>query len=209
MNTALRHATVATVTLAVAAALAGCEAVADRTGCTAPKDSSGNVTGEIKCQLKVGTNMQLASWSGPAQWLAGTLPDGWLAQVVSPINPSSFDALLLRLSTQGTNVPMSATSGNFTVTLYERGTPVASNVFGWIKNGTDVIAAQPSVVTAWVRQYPRADGFNADASLSFNSTTASTATVQTSTVYSGTTYTSATQSFPMPRRQGGTKVIEQ
>lgn len=191
------------------ALLTGCETVAPVFGCTATKDSSGNVTGEVKCPLNTSTKSQLASMPIPARLAIGRLPEGWLAQVAAPVSPSTFDALLLRLSTQGTNIPMSSTSGNFTVTLYQGSTPVASSVFGWIRNGSDLIASQPSVVTAWVRQFPNADGFTADVTLSFTATTASTATVQAATVYNGTTYASSSQSFPMPRKSGGTNMIEQ
>jgi hypothetical protein len=134
--------------------------------------------------------------------LGNVLGDGWVAQVSAPLSPSTFDATLMKLSTQGSNVAVATNSGTFTVELYSGSTIVAASVFPWIKNGAELIAAQPGAVNTWIKQYPNADGYTFNTKVTFTESAEDMTTVRTSQVYSGVTVSSTSQTLPTPRRTG-------
>ena len=66
---------------------------------------------------------------------------------------SSFDAADFYLSTVGTNIPISATSGTILVIAQLTDNSTVSNTFSWTKSGSNLIASNPSAINTWLSTY--------------------------------------------------------
>jgi hypothetical protein len=131
------------------------------------------------------------------------IPESWLAQAAAPFNANTFDASLAKLDLSGTTVPASATTGVYTITLYQGTTTVAANTFNWIKSGNYILASNPASVNAWVRQYPQATDFTAKANLKFSAPNNTVATVASASVYNAITYATSRTSISVGTSSGG------
>lgn len=107
------------------------------------------------------------------------------AQVQAPLTPSTFDAKLLKIDLAGSSVPVKGSTGTLTLRLLQSGNLVAESQFAWKKSGNVLIPSDPAYMTAWVRSFPLADGYDYSTDVGFEPTTAPTTTVQSNHVYNG------------------------
>ena len=135
------------------------------------------------------------------------LPEGFMAQVQS-FNPATFDISLAKLSTQGSTAPIDGTSGTFVVKLYLGSQLLAAKSFDWIRNGSDIIAANPSAVNTWISGYQNADGFEYGGTVKFDGGSAKSVAVYTTHSYNGRPVFSTTNSFARPLT-GGVVTVQQ
>jgi hypothetical protein len=125
------------------------------------------------------------------------LPDGLVAQV-QPFNPATFDMSLAKMSTQGTTATIDGNSGTFVAKLYFGSQLLAAKSFDWIRNGADIIAANPAAVNTWIAGYRNADGFEYGGTVKFDGGAAKSVAVYTTHSYNGRPVLSTTNSFARP-----------
>lgn len=162
--------------------------------------SGGRVATQISLRETWGEtfgDMLFALWEGSG-----------LAQVQS-FNPATFDASLLRMSTSGSTASVEGNEGTFVVKLYSGSQLLTASSFGWIKNGSSLIPADPGALNAWMRQFPSADGFEYGGTVFFNAGTASSAAIYGNHSYNGSVAFSTTNSIARPNRGGGVGSVKE
>lgn len=155
----------------------------------------GQKGGQYAMQIAEGAS-STATWRS---WLANVLLIDSLAQQTLPLSTATFDASLVRLSTNGSDVPPAASNGQFTVSLYQGKSLLASTPANWFRSGGDIFLSDPVALNAWVRQYPGADGFSYSGHIVFQPASAESVTIQTSHVYAQTVTASSTATYSAPK----------
>lgn len=175
--------------------------------------SNPSLKGECNWEFKGGristqTSMRESFGDALGDLLFAAWEASGLAQVQS-FNPATFDATLLRMSTAGSSAAVEGTSGTFVLKLYSGTNLLGASSFGWIRNGSSLIVADPGMLNAWVRQFPNADGFEYGGTVNFNAGSANSAAIYGNHSYNGSVVYSTTNSIARPNPTGGIGTIRE
>lgn len=202
---------VSMVALVVAAcALTGCGTNSDR--CGQGYDQYGNPHTAYGCTFgvinKVASRVSSNMPTSAMEWMDYVLGEGWLGAITG-FSPTTFDAKKVILDTAGSSTSLKTTTGSFNLKLYQSEILLAQGSFPWKKVGTTIVSSSPDALTAWVRSFPGADGYEYMVDVQFNSTTADSITFQTSHNYQADSTSSFRVVNSAPRSGGGSSNLQQ